>query len=396
MRKVHICLVSGQLLPNLIPILMDKPDDVILISSDEMEESTRRFKEILEQKGIKVCVHQSAPSSDLNKISQYAEKLKEQIRKDYPNTELILNITGGTKLMVLGIWDSFRNTAKQIIYTDTANNRIESLPVNDNKPQKIYRNLKSVLDVPVYLKCYGAEYKNSDSDSKKWQQAIQQRIDLTYAMGKNASKFSGLVKIINTLSSQARDDKSKKLHVPEQSFDHPPNGFQKQSLKCFQERGLLNWDGDKTISFKDYDSARYLGGFWLEEYVYDSISLLNPDDICSGVEISRGENSSIDNEMDTLVVHNNRLLVIECKTSRMDGQKDRDIIYKLDSLASTLKGVFGAALLVSVQKPSGFLQNRAKNLKIGIIGPEDLSCIKKYVQKWMETGKLPCAPQKLI
>jgi hypothetical protein len=48
-----------------------------------------------------------------------------------------------------------------------------------------------------------------------------------------------------------------------------------------------------------------------------------------------------------LVVHNNPLLVIECKKLRFGTAKDSEVIYKLDSITDEMNGLFGSTLLVS-------------------------------------------------
>ncbi|MCD6460478.1 DUF1887 family protein [bacterium] len=384
MKKIHVCLVSAQLIPNLIPILMDSIENVVLISTKKMKGLANRLKKILEDKNTNVRIYNySAPSSGINGITDYANSIYDKISKDYQNREIVLNLTGGTKLMVLGIWDShLRKNAKQVIYTDTQENRIEYLfSDNNNLHQDIYRDLDSVMNIPLYLKCYGAEYIRAESDNKLWREHLERNIHITCAIGKNATKFSGFFKLINALTHKAIDSDKKVVSNPKQQIEFQLNRFQKQTLKTFQEAGLLVFENSNTIEFKDYKSALYLGGFWLEEYVYDCIRKLNPDDVRSGVTVSQKD--SVKNEFDTLVVHNNRLLLIECKTARMD-EKEVDFFYKLDSLAKSLKGIFGSALLVTLQKPSVYLRNRAENQKICIIDTEKLPYISEYIQDWME------------
>ena len=38
-KETHICIVSDRLLPNLIPILMEKPQQIFLITSDEFKKT---------------------------------------------------------------------------------------------------------------------------------------------------------------------------------------------------------------------------------------------------------------------------------------------------------------------------------------------------------------------
>jgi|GEM_PF-5578824 len=390
MKKVHICLISAHLLPNLIPILMDKPDEVILISSKKMNEQASLFEKILSElslKKISVIVKNDFPDAKFTQILDHANKIKEDIKKEYlPDTELILNITGGTKLMCIGMRDSLCKDVSQIIYTDTDTNQIEYLPGSKNNEYSS-KLLQSVIDIELFLKCYGVnKYGKADSDKPDWIKSAKSRYQLSSELAENTPKLSGLIKIINTLSSDARDDKTKTLKEPRQELKYPPNYIQKEFLQCFKDSGLIEWDGNQSIIFKDYDSAKYLGGGWIEEYVYNCVSQLKPNDVRNGVEIQSINNKQ--NELDTLVVHKNRLLAIECKTVYFDTtEKENEVFYKFDSISKAIKGLFGNALLVCAQKPSENLKNRLKDRNIGIVLPEDLSKIGEIIKEWMEKGK---------
>lgn len=388
MKTAHICLVSAQLLPNLIPILMDKPDAVILVSSEEMNWQTQRFKTILEQENITVDIRDSAPSSDLTKISSYFCEMKSKIRLDYSDSELILNITGGTKLMTLGVFDMFRDMVHHIIYTDTAKNRIEYLPMpNATSQPEIYKPLESVVNVPLYLQCYGADYRGAESDNQQWQQTFRQRIALTCAIAEEAQK--GLISMMNALAGDARDDSHKTLCAPEQFMKYSPTRHQQMFLKMFDKANLIEWDGMQTITFKDYDSARYLGGIWLEEYVYHCAVQLKPYDVQCGVEIIHGKD--VPNELDVVIAHNNRLLLFECKTGNMGmgakktnatSTKPIDIIYKLDSIATKHKGLYGKSALVSMCETPAHIKERTDELNIEII-ETNVSAVNDSIRKWM-------------
>src|SRR5690606_10739303 len=53
----HLCLVSDQLLPNLIPALMQRPPWVHLVVSTAMAAQGERLRRLLEARDIAVTVH---------------------------------------------------------------------------------------------------------------------------------------------------------------------------------------------------------------------------------------------------------------------------------------------------------------------------------------------------
>ncbi len=53
MRHIHVCLVSGQPIPNLTTVFQFRPDHVILLKTKEMEERTKILRiEVVDGKDI--------------------------------------------------------------------------------------------------------------------------------------------------------------------------------------------------------------------------------------------------------------------------------------------------------------------------------------------------------
>ena len=383
--NIHICLVSQQLLANYIPVLMQKPDAVCLISSASMEATglTARFKAMLDALEIPNCTYDDMPSTNMESIYDYALEISEKIKQQYSNANLTLNITGGTKLMSQGFTEVMSNDA-QLIYTDTQHNRLEYI---GEKTRKSSIPLPSVLKIKDYLKAYGANYKQSLSDDSQWQQEILQRKAVTKYLGQQAEALDGLIGSINYLVNQAISDNSKVLEKPTQYLNTTPRGEWKTALQKMQQSGLLSWDGQTEIRFSDIESARYLGGVWLEEYVYHLAKDEQPEDVRSGVKVSWDSSKKTHNELDVVLVHNNRMLIIECKTMRFGGgyqQKDSDVLYKIDSLGDDLKGLYGGLWLVSARTPTDNMIDRAKDRRIKIINPSDLKKLRSHFQQWMQ------------
>ncbi len=59
----HICLVSGQLLPNLIPALMLKPPQVHLVVTADMKAQAQRLHSLLQRHGIECRQHTGSAES---------------------------------------------------------------------------------------------------------------------------------------------------------------------------------------------------------------------------------------------------------------------------------------------------------------------------------------------
>lgn len=149
---IHIAIVSDQLLASLIPALMERPDKVYLVASAAMSAKgmDQRLKTQLGRQDIETEIRDQAPDTGLEAIREYAVEMLGDIRAAHPAADLVLNATGGTKLMALGFFEMLRGDASRVIYTDTAHQRIEVLHDRDQgRPPPI--PMRDVLDVRTYL-----------------------------------------------------------------------------------------------------------------------------------------------------------------------------------------------------------------------------------------------------
>lgn len=397
--KMHLCLVSEQLSASLIPILMDKPDLVGLVISPRMKKNgdAERLDTLLKQHHFSTVLFHDAPSAGIDEIITYAEDLQQDLAQFCSEYDITLNCTGGTKFMSLGFINAFQDTATEIIYTDTPNNQIEYLPTQENDIPAP-RPLDSVFNVPLYLQVNRVPYLDAMSDNESWCETVSQRRKLSHDLAHNAHQLSFLFSTLNLFSSHARDDNNKCL-IPQNQLKKDQTHYREKPypailgwLNRLQQFNLIQWDKENyAIEFTSYDTACYLGGFWLEEYLFDVIKALNPDDVRNGVRIQQTDRCQQINELDILVVHNNRLLAIECKTLRMGTEysNDNEILYKLHSVSDDLRGLFGTTLLVSAQRPSDKVIQRAKCKRIDLISPAELPSLAEKIKHWMETGRFP-------
>ena len=114
MNEIHVCLLSEQLLPNLIPVLMERPARVYLVATDAMKNSgqDKRMRRMLRREDIETFVRSGAPSTGIEAIRRFAAKLAYQLPKEMPEDPvggtIVLNATGGTKLLSMGFVEVFR------------------------------------------------------------------------------------------------------------------------------------------------------------------------------------------------------------------------------------------------------------------------------------------------
>jgi len=389
----HICIVSERLIPNLIPALMLKPERVLLITSMEMEQRglTARLNNLLGSRGFDVTVKSGLPCGRLSLISEYAKRLAADVRQSFSKDELVLNLTGGNKLMTIAFWQVLGPAVGKTIYTDTASELLEELP-QPGHAEGISSPLESVLDIPLHLAAQGMRLRVSRSDEPRWEAAVHARTSLTDYLCNQARPLGDFIGKINHLAGQALDERSEDLIQPLQHFSVTPWGPWADAVSRIDQLRLARWDGHTGIVFRDAEAARYLNGGWLEEYAWLAASELQPDDIGLRVEGDWEDTRKGSNELDVVIVHRNRLLLIECKTLRMGWdtkQSDNSMLYKLDSVGEHVRSLFGEMVLLSAREPSPMVKDRAAHHRIQVVGPDRLSYLQPDIHDWMEQGRFP-------
>ena len=399
--KVHICLLSDQLLPNLIPILMDRPERVYLIVSNEMEAKGRhkRMRRLLRGEKIESRVRLKAPGTGIDTIRRFAGKLAREIKQEETGKTIVLNATGGTKLLSMGFVEVFRESFEgyslRVVYTDTQHQRIETLVPRGTEVIP----MEGVLQTNSYLAAQGMKLISAYSDKEEWRSAVQERNKLTRYLADNCKELGGFFGAINgIIHGYGNNDhpgvltpNGKDLSNPEQRFNTNPRRNWRDALNQIKDAGLIRWDSARTLYFETTEAARYLSGHWLEEYAWMVAQAAGLQDVrCSATgqwELQTGAGAPT-NEFDLLAVHDNRLLIVECKTGRQT-LKEQEITTRLESLNRNAGGLFGTSILLSAREIPETMRNRCRSLGIRYLENGAITKFADYLSKWRDSCVLP-------
>ncbi len=277
MAKILVSLVSDQTLPNveLIKEFQEHIDKFVFITTDKMR---KQYDWIL--KTTKIGNFDEIPINPFDK-NDIEQKLTEY---NFGDDEIIVNITGGTKLTLIIVTDFFRNIGATIYYVTGYNK--EYLKVFPNRGKQ-----KFVFEKPItlreYLTAYGFEY----ADNNYYKDLPQAERIYDYFMQHQMNELKEIIEPI-------RLRRGKKMPASDINI-----------INFLKEIQYPNFE---KLSEKD---TKYLSGDWLEEYVYHKIKMelnLCDDEISTGIALTK-ENTP--NEIDVIFIYNHVLYVVECKTS---------------------------------------------------------------------------------
>lgn len=363
-RKIIVSLVSDQTIPNVLFIKAKNEADYYYFISTEKMESRGVTNHIVDSLNIKQGSFQIIEVIE-DSISDIDEKLERQVQHDDDDT-LLINITGGTKIMSLAVYNFFsRLGAAEIFYIPIGKNELRQIfPLRKNMVSII----KQRLNLLEYLKSYGVTVQPSSYSKKN---------DLLKPETETKKLFKAFVSEKHNKLFQAAEAirlagyRGKKVNI---ESEHTSHLF--DTARIFNDNGVT-WKSENEIS---KDETKYITGEWFEEYIYPIIKSTlkkSDDEIGIGLQLIKG---GAPNEYDIMFTHNNSLYVIECKTDVTDNEEGKinylftNTLYK----AATLKKEFGLWVnyylfaLNDFSKLTDIQKNRAKQLDIKLVGTETM------------------------
>lgn len=304
-----VSLVSDQTIPNvqLINELKDTIDNYLFISTRGMELKGVRnwIIEACELEPEKLLPHIEVNQFSFDDIEQ---KLDQIDFDDY--FKVIVNLTGGTKVMTLASFDYFKEIGADIFYlTGSDDELIKLAPGRKKKSEK----LDSKVDVVQYLKAYGFTIKETTPSS-----ITTDYTEILFSYFVNGA-FLPYKEVLNSLR------KHRKKGVKFSKIDQLENFLSAIEFP-------ISVPGELTEL-----ETKYLTGEWFEENIAYKIQKeleLSNNEIKTGLVISkRNKNGEmVPNEMDVVFTWKNKIYTIECKTSIFYEELQSDGKIKMKSL----------------------------------------------------------------
>lgn len=379
--SLHLCIATGQNLANLIPAIQCRAQEVWVLQTPEMRASADHLADALKARGVRVA-RIDFDDSDVSTLNAQAAAIAERL----DGRAVTINVTGGTKLMTIALVETLAahlatgstETRPHLVYTDTRHRRLDWL-----KPTPRSESMVDVLRLNDILLAQGYRRKpgSGGAEAAEWQRAAQERKDLTGWLGKHVAQLVRFFGALNKLSHDAINEPRGPWR-PAQELAFTPGEVNARLLRKAHEAGLLEWDGQTSVVFRDDRAARYMGGGWVEEFAGLKISGARPTDWAPRMTVEHVDTRT-SNELDAVVAHGNRLLVIECKAAAARDFDVPDWIYKSSQLARSVGGQMARPLLLSARPISEPHRKRAQEYGVDVLSGAELASLPAYLRKWM-------------
>lgn len=357
MDKIVINLLSKETIPNFLAIREFEPQIVVSFVTDEFEDQISLFSRITKAEHQKVSVKAYNVDMVLNAVKNIAENYKE-------GTKLILNFTGGTKVMsaAMVLQGLLIGKNVELIYVNSALEQIEHVWLNEEN-QLITKSslIQTKLSIKDNIALKGEQLKYVEESLSEH---ANERLELSEELALN-SAFTGV------FNKQGRFFENKNLK-PEAFLKLRGNveiGYTPNQLYAYTNQG--------EFEFPHPDGGRYLTGEWLEEFTFNELKKSNYFDyVGKGLKLDFKnfilQQKSFDkNELDVVVSKGLKSAIIECKA----GKVTQEHVYKLDAIRNYLLGPFGKAMFVCRFTPPPNIIEKCKDLNIALCANSHLKNI---------------------
>ncbi|MBI4843630.1 MAG: DUF1887 family protein [Nitrospirae bacterium] len=381
MSHIHVCLVSDQPIPNILGIYHFKPDKVIFCSTDKMEKLGKVDDIIntLKLYGLDYSQRLERIIVDQDCLEDCETRFANDIAQKYIDHELIVNLTGGTKIMVLAAYNVFKDMAEQMIYTPIPKN--EFLTVFPRTGEcKSPETLDLRLSVQAYITAYGVKVSNSHNLDKLKSNASNREVICKWMI----QNYQGIENLLSEFYKALTEARSKKREAFLLNMDC--------QLRSQQEKELMrmfNIPEERIEKSLTRDDILFLTGDWLSDFCYNEIKKLPVDDCVTGIVLISPKGTN--NEFDVMFTKDNAFFIVECKSLKQIHDKDADILYKISALQHDF-GLRVNGFLVSTARSildvAGNIKDstnrRADQCKSKVIHPDEIYNFREWIKSYVK------------
>ena len=283
--KIQISILSDYLQPNflLIKEFENKYDKLVFITTNTME-SPNKNKSYFLAKALNYAKDFVSIINIEDDEDNYANMHKRLNKANFSrNDEYILNLTGGTKIIPMAVYNYFKdnNFSFKAYYVPIGKNIIKGIAPDSEQPIKYKMSLKEYFDLQ------GLQFETTSIDYTDCPKAV---------------------KIFKLLKSN--------------NYNRLPTMYSS------------NYINDNKTPEK---LKKFLCGEWFEEYCYNRLKTeqnIPNNAIVKGARIFKNSPDEQNNEVDVMFVKDNNLYFFECKVIKRewDALSVNSFIYKLAAI----------------------------------------------------------------
>ena len=350
MPLLEVCLIDGNPISNYIGNILKKPDAIVWLRTVRQKHVSSNIESVLSTQMKVECENREVNQGDI----QSFVKVCEDIIRDYPQYDIALNASGGTRIQALIAAEIFLSAGKEVFIIDTEHSRLIDLKTKESK------SFHAALTVNEYIGLYGVKVLSGT----RFDPEIGKRSGLTYFLGNNIEKvvpFIDELRIEWNEMGEKKQSKQWKLS----------NKFIKFTVTYDSEKDLMRFRYGQPENMKMYEMKEnyyhyIFNGGWLRELVFLRVHRAQYDDVRLDVRLDRNA-LSLDPKAETMIdiamMRGCKFYVFQCFSYPVT----RESFIALNAITHTIKFLNAEGYIFVSHKPNRSFIETAKDSGLRII-----------------------------
>jgi len=271
MPLLEVCLVDNSPIKGYLGAVLKKPDVIVWLRTSNQRKVVSQI-----ESAISGQLSTSFESREIIKdgIDEFVQQC-EQIIKDYPEHDILLDVSGGLQLYALLATEVFKNADKEVTFIDTNHSRIINIKTGE------YKTFHFTMTVNEYIALQGVQM---DSGTR-FDPEIGKRSTLSYFIGNNMER---VIPFIDKIREEWIDMGDNKKNI-QWRMDDPYHRFtiiyESSDNKMRFRFGVT--DRQKTFEITKDGSEYLFSGGWLRELTFLRVHRSQYDDVRLNVRLNR-------------------------------------------------------------------------------------------------------------
>ena len=271
MPQLVVSLVAESPITSYLAGVLKKPEAMVWLRNPRQKQVVNQIEAALQTQISPFFESRIGQDDD---IEEFRERC-QQILKDYPEHEILLNVTGGTRMQALLASEIFKQAGKEVFLIDSHHSRLVNVATGEHK------TFHFTLTVNEYIALHGVEMESGT----RFDPEIGKRSSLAYFIINNCDQ---IVRFIDRIRPEWIDMGDTKLDK-QWRIDSPNLRFTVQYESASQKMRFRYGSGDRQKSAEIVgDKGEFLfNGGWLRELVFLRVHRSQYDDVRLDTRLNR-------------------------------------------------------------------------------------------------------------
>ena len=346
LQNVEVALVNKNPVINYLAANIKKADKVIWLYENSNLVYLNNVEKLLQSSYSVEFERIKIPLKDYNKLELIVNNIKEQ----YQNDRLILNLSGGSQVSGYIIYKTLCENAKDIFVIDPDKNCIVDL--TNKKSEIIHTN----LTVNEYIRLYGMKMRSGIHFDPK----IGERSKLTYFIGNNINVIVPFLdKIREAVTRKNIEDKEWKL-------DRKGVKFSVQKKDNFYTVNYGKNSNSNQTKLENIAEEYLFRGEWLRELVFLRVNKSHFGDVRLNIKLdpdSVPKNKKIETIIDVAMRRRCKFYIFQCFSYPIS----KNSFIALNAIARTIEELNADSFILLSHRPPNSFIARAHSSGIKIV-----------------------------